>query len=186
MANSNDRYKEVFPSFPGEYRRSGQDRVKFLPYNELQKTCRAIDKGNKDPNKTYTACTKQYFLNCKDKDDSRPSSVTYFFKNLDKSPDFFENIRSHEDDHQRAIYAKDLVRCYDGDPSISEEVLEAINEIILQMDNQEYVNCDDYGNCSFTKSFDMQQKLEEALNRFVDAIERENLKKKTAELFKNF
>lgn len=92
----------------------------------------------------------------------------------------------HEDDHQRAIYAKDLVRCYDGDPSISEEVLEVIDEIILQMDNQEYVNCDDYGNCSFTKSFDMQQKLEEALNRFVDAIERENLKKKTAELFKNF
>ncbi len=32
----------------------------------------------------------------------------------------------------------------------------------------------------------MQQKLEEALNRFVDAIERENLKKKTNELFKNF
>ena len=121
MANSSNRYKEIFPSFPGEYRRNGQDSIKFLPYDKLQKTCSAIDKGNKDPNKTYTACTKQYFLNCKDKDHSRPSSVTYFLKNIDKNPDFFENIRSHEDAHQQAIYAHDLVRCYGGNPDLAKK-----------------------------------------------------------------
>ncbi len=121
MANSNHRYKETFPSFPGEYQRNEQDRIKFLPYKELQKTCRAIDKGNKDPNKTYTACTKQYFLNCKDTDDSRPSSVTYFLKDIDKDPEFFENIRSHEDEHQRAIYANDLVRCHGGSSDLAKK-----------------------------------------------------------------
>ena len=186
MANSSNRYKEIFPSFPGEYRRNGQDSIKFLPYDKLQKTCRAIDKGNKDPNKTYTACTKQYFLNCNSQDDSRPPSVSYFLKNIDKNPDFFENIRSHEDAHQQAIYAHDLVRCYGGNPDLAKKIQEDIKELVFQMDNQEYVKCDDYGNCSFTRSFDMQQKLEELLDRYSEAILQENLKKKTEEFFKNF
>ncbi len=181
MANSNHRYKETFPSFPGEYQRNEQDRIKFLPYKELQKTCRAIDKGNKDPNKTYTACTKQYFLNCKDTDDSRPSSVTYFLKDIDKDPEFFENIRSHEDEHQRAIYANDLVRCHGGSSDLAKKIQEDIKELVFQMDEQEYVEIDRHGNRTFKRSFDMQQKLEELLDRYSDAIQQKSIGKNASE-----
>ncbi len=183
MAN---RYKETFPTFPGEYRRDGLDRIRFLPYKELQKTCRAIDKGNTDPEKIYSACTKQYFLNCEDKDYFRPPSVTYFLKDLDKQPDFFEDIRSHEDAHQQAIFAKNLVHCHGGESNISKTTQEDIENLNFQMDRQEYVECDrNHRNCRFERSFDMTHHLEELLNRYSDAMQQEALKKKTEEFLRN-
>ena len=93
-------------------------------------------------------------------------SDTYFLKDIDKSPEFFETIRSHEDDHQRAVYAYDLVRCHGRSSDLAKKTQEDIQELVFLMDNQEYVERDNYGNCSFTRSFDMQQKLEELLHGF--------------------
>lgn len=181
-----NRYRDEFPTFPGEYRRKGLDHIKFLPYKELQKTCRVINGENSDTSKIYSACTKQYFFNCEDEDYFRPPSVTYFLKGIDKEPDFFENIRAHEDAHQQAIFARNLVHCHNGESSISKTAQDTINNLNILMDRQEYVECDEYGKCSFKRSFDMQQRLEEALDWYLNAIHQEKLKKQAEELQRNF
>ncbi len=88
MAN---RYKDEFPTFPGEYRREGLDHIKFLPYKELQKTCRAIHKGNTNTSKIYSACTKQYFFYCEDKNYFRPKPCAL----SQRGTQYFQNVAKH-------------------------------------------------------------------------------------------
>ncbi len=54
------------------------------------------------------------------------------------------------------------------------------------MDSQEIVECDEYGKCQFKRSFDMQQRLEEALDWYINAIHQEKLKTQVEELQRSF
>lgn len=187
MADKSHRYKEKFTWFPGEYERPEKDSTQFKLYEELQELCRNITGGNKDSNKsdtdsskthgkTYGACTYQYGARCNTGRVHRAPSITYFLKGINGNPETFQAIKEHEIDHQKAVFAKNLISCdslqrledstIPKDLNLYKTFQDAIDTLSSQMDQREKAQCDSSGNCEFRRSFEMQQKLDSLLDLY--------------------
>lgn len=172
--------EETFRWFPGEYQRNKLDKTYFLPFGKLQSECRRINKDGKNSTNVYTACTEQSRINCAAQNIPRPSSATYFLRDLQKAPDVFSRIQAHEDDHQKALYAMALVSCDSlyrdensnppANPQAAKEAKKRIQRLISEMDQIEQVEKDESGQYSFERRYEMQPKLEEALELYIKAM----------------
>ncbi len=180
MPTPNRTPEETFRWFPGEYQRNKLDKTYFLPFEKLQSVCRKINKDDETTQNVYTACTEQSRMNCAIPNLPRPSSATYFLRDLKKAPDVFPRIQAHEDDHQRALYAMALVSCDSlyrdensnppANPQVAYETQKRIQGLISEMDKREQVEKDESGKYFFERSYEMQPKLEEALELYIKAM----------------
>lgn len=177
MPRPNRTLEETFLWFPGEYQRNKLDKTYFLPFGKLQSVCRKINKDDATSKNIYTACTEQSRIDCAAQNLSRPSSATYFLRDLQKAPDVFPRIQAHEDDHQKALYAMALVSCDSlyrdensdppANPQAAHETKKRIQGLISEMDNIEQVEKDESGKYYFERRYEMLPKLEEALELYV-------------------